>query len=103
MDPDDDEFQSLGTVLGFVPQSRVSFAAMSNQSVDHEILGRLCSRLARSVNGIIDLHGRLVLAEQVDGLFQVPFPSVSGVALYHYCTSDFMDWWLMQERFRLIK
>jgi hypothetical protein len=103
IDPDDDEMQALKPVIGFVPQARVIFAAMSNQAIDHEILGRLCAGLAHAVDGVIDLHGQLDISIEMEGLIRFPYESLSGATYSHYCTPNFMTWWLNQEEFRMVK
>jgi hypothetical protein len=103
IDPDDDEMQALKPVIGFAPQSRVLFAAMSNQAIDHEILGRLCAGLARNVDGMVDLHGQLDISIEMEGLIRFPFESLSGPTYSHYCTPEFMDWWLGQDAFQMVK
>ena len=92
----------LPDLIGWTPKDTIGLIAMCNQQVDHRLLGQICVRIARLLDGVVDFGGELDFSASVRhvGLF-----SACNVeeAKYHVGNVEFLDWWLVQPDFRMIK
>jgi hypothetical protein len=112
----------LPKVLGWIPRDCVGFAAMCNDRIDHELLGRLCITVAQKIGGIVDLSGTiptwpdLPAGEQPSAMKVVNPNGLRGtlfVASYliesgwygtkHYTDASLLESWLTSANFRMVK
>jgi hypothetical protein len=52
-------YEGLGDWLHWMPADIICFSAMSNQEIDHEIMGALCLEFAASLDGVVDFCGSI--------------------------------------------
>ena len=97
---------SLSSMTGWMPKDSVRFAAMCNQPIDHRLLGGLCLRVAKLLGGVVNFGAELDLeTKRWEGkLFVLHDQSVSGGECEcHIGTAAFLEWWLKQPNFHMIK
>jgi hypothetical protein len=103
---DDYVADGLADIIGWTPKDTLGFAAMCNRQVDHRVLGELCLRFAQLLDGLVDFDGELP-ASATHGpatLFAVPYEAENGRRCrYHVGNAEFLEWWLKQPDFRMIK
>jgi len=104
-DYSDDELEQIHSVFEIRPTCAITFAAMCNQQIDHEILARLAQTVAIKLDGFIDLNGRIELdAKDHDGLHPIRYTnSLYANTTRHCCTPDFLARYMTFEFFRMIK
>lgn len=114
--------QGLPEVLGWTPGDSITIAAMCNQRIDHELLGRLCHQLARSLVGVVDFGGTIAAGptvarerrtqpmkverpgEHAGVLFATSYLGVDGQwHANHYGDAEFLEAWLKSPDFRMVK
>ena len=116
--------------FGVYPDSTISLSAMSNQPVDHSILGEIAFALAQRLGGVIDMGGlivpRHVFLSTAD-FFNAPWSAVQssvltftdsmpGIAValtyrptperewaWHTIDAAFLQAWLCHREFHMIK
>lgn len=112
----------LPEVLRWTPRDCVGLAAMCNDTVDHELLCRLCIAVARKIGGVVDLGGtipswpdppledprtamKLVNPNELRGaLFVASYPVGEGeYCSSHYADASLLESWLKSADFRMIK
>ncbi len=96
----------LHSLIGWTPKDIVGFAAMCNQHIDHHLLAEICLRFARKLDGLIDFDGELQInSTNTPGeLLSVQYVAASGKeCIYHVGNVEFLDWWIKQPEFRMIK
>ena len=114
--------EGLSTILGWTPKAVVGFAAMLNSDEDHRDLARLCIRVVKTLGGVIDLNGPITAGPSLSStaptapLRLEPLGEGCGVLLVtsylitegrygtaHYCDVDFLERWLNDPAFRMVK
>jgi len=98
----EDGFEEL---LGWLPTDIVSIAAMCNDQIDHVLLGKLCLRLGKVLEGIIDFGGQLPTdGHKHQGLYAMPYTAAAGhECVSHVGTLKFLEWWIAQPNFGMVK
>ncbi len=79
---------------------------MCNQQKDHHLLAEICLRFAKKFDGFIDFDGELQInSTKIFGkLFSVQYVAASGKeCMYHVGNVEFLEWWIKQPEFRMIK
>lgn len=100
----EEEFAAVARIIGYTPARAVHVYAFINADVDHKILGELAVFFARQVRGLIDFGGHLGDVGVPRGtLLQVPYMAGSIPAALHVSDVTFLEWWLTQRRFHMIK
>ncbi len=104
-DYSDGELEQIHAIFGIRPTCAITFAAMCNQHIDHEILARLAQTIAIKLDGFIDLNGRIELdANDHDGLHQIRYTnSPHAEVIRHCCTPDFLARYMTFKHFRMVK
>lgn len=101
---DDYNENGVPDMIGWVPFDVVGFAAMSNRKIDHQLLAELCLYFARRLDGLIDFGGELPCRTQQGQLFSVSYESANHeVCTYHIGDVKFLEHWLKQPEFRMVK
>ena len=97
--------EDLFGLIGWQPKDQVIFAAMCNDEVDHRVLAELCIEVAYSLDGVVDFGGWLGddIAPKIGQIWAGSYESVSGRAFSHLGTPGFLEWWLQQPGFRMVK
>lgn len=97
--------EAVPEVIGWVPQDAIGFAAMCNSDQDHRILGELCLYFARELSGLVDFGAALGELTDVKGtLHKIPYEQHNGLnQFYHIGDAAFMEYWLQQPGFHMIK
>ncbi len=102
-----EEVEYISNIIGFQPKFDIGFYAMCNGAIDHKILGELTCYVAKEFEGIIDFRGNIEVETQENfqgKLFKVPYIGGAGTEFYyHICNIEFMEWWLEDYRFHMIK
>jgi Family of unknown function (DUF6368) len=104
-DYSDDELEQIHAIFGIRPTCAITFAAMCNQHIDHEIAGRLAHTIAIKLDGFIDLNGRIELdVNDHDGLHQIRYThSLYAEVIRHCCTPDSLARYMTFKHFRMVK
>jgi len=119
---DDLADEGLPEILGWTPKAVLGFAAMCNADEDHRILAQLCIRFAKALGGVIDFNGPIVAGPSLSGmepaaptrmepygegrgvLLANPYPISGGrYGTAHYCDPDFLERWMNDPAFRMVK
>lgn len=101
---DDAELATAADLLGFKPTVAVHAFAYANQQVDHRILGELALFLARKFRGLVDFGGNLGALMPPRGiLVAIPYEASTRQETFHVADVDFLEWWLQQAGFHMIK
>lgn len=119
---DDLAKEGLPMVLGWTPIGVLGFAAMCNDDLDHRLLAALCLRFAKNLDGLIDFGGTVAAGPNVSAssaapparierpqgllgvLFATTYMTHEGLyATCHYADVVFMESWLDDPRFRMVK
>jgi hypothetical protein len=99
-----EELESITPVLCFTPTCEIQISAFMNSEVDHRILGELAVFLARRVGGVVDFGGHLGhVSAPVGKLLEIPYMAGSIPAAFHVSDVAFLQWWLTQPAFHMIK
>lgn len=119
---DDLAREGFPTILGWTPKAVVGFAAMYNSDEDHRVLALICIRLVKTLRGVIDLNGSISAGPSLSRTAPAapirvePFGEGHGVLLAnsylisdgrygtaHYCDADFLERWMNDPAFRMVK
>jgi hypothetical protein len=97
--------EDLSGLIGWQPKDQVIFAAMCNDEVDHRVLAELCIDVGYLLDGVVDFGGWLGddITPKIGQIWTSPYASVSGPAFSHLGTPEFLEWWLEQPAFRMVK
>ncbi len=99
-----DELAQISDAFGVTPTSSITFAAMCNDPIDHEILARLARHIAAEFNGVIDLNGEIPLdADDHAGLHVIQYECLYKTANRHCCTPEFLDKYITHECFHMVQ
>lgn len=86
---------------GWSPQGVISYCAMSNDAVDHMLLGMLCHRSAQLLDGVIALGDLAALTRDPAVL---TFDGARPVKDHGYLVrAEFLGHWMAHPDFRLVK
>ena len=101
---DDPDLARAAHLFGFTPTVAVHALAYANQQVDHRVLGELELFLARELRGLVDFGGSLGSLIPPQGkLVAIPYAGSSGDEAFHIGDAAFLEWWLQQPGFHMIK
>jgi hypothetical protein len=87
------ELNWIAETVGWWPAERIEIAAHCNDEIDYVLLGKLCSTVARAVDGLVQL-GSHHPVEAFSGpeILHVPFESWGGAtAVDTYCVATYLD------------
>lgn len=99
------ELSQIRELLSITPTVTLTFAAMCNDQIEHEILARLCAYLAAEFDGVVDLNGPINCdsAEQA-GLYSIEYQNHLYQAVSrHICRPEFLVSYVSHEEFRLVE
>ena len=101
---DRSEVQAAEAVLGFEPAHAVHAFAYANASIDHRILGELAVFLAHHFGGVIDFGGLLgPVTSPVGRLLTIPYSGSTLGECFNIADAEFLQWWLQQDDFHMVK
>jgi hypothetical protein len=97
--------EDVSGLIGWQPKDQVIFAAMCNDEVDHRVLADLCIDVGYLLDGVVDFGGWLGddITPKIGQIWTSPYASASGPAFSHLGTPEFLEWWLEQPAFRMVK
>jgi hypothetical protein len=97
------ELTQLIHALGWLPETAIVLAAMSNQREDHAILADLGAALAERLDGMIDLGGDLPVPLG-DGVASIEYETISNrKARYLVLSPHALRRWREQSDFSMVK
>lgn len=97
------ELTELTHALGWLPETSIALAAMSNQREDHAILADLAAALAERLDGMIDLGGELQVPPG-DGVAAIEYETISDrKARYLVLSPRALRRWREQSTFAMVK
>jgi Family of unknown function (DUF6368) len=100
----DDELKAVSAAFGFTPSSAIDIFAYANSPIDHRILAELALFFTRQFDGIVDFGGNLGSVSVRSGkLVSIPYTSVSGPSAFHVSDAEFLEAWLCDPGFHMIK
>jgi hypothetical protein len=101
----ENELASVIAAVGFVPTVAIHAFAYANRETDHRILGELGLYLARRFDGLVDFGGSLgSVTAAVGTLYTIPYvDSDEPVATFHVGDAEFLESWLKQPSFHMVK
>ena len=104
-DYSESELEQFEDLLNFSPTVALSFAAMCNDRLDHEILARLCCHVATKFNGLVDLHGAINCDPAThSGIYKISYTNhLYQSAFRHVCHPGFLATYLTHDAFRMVK
>jgi hypothetical protein len=101
---DESELRTTETLLGFTPPRTVDAFAYANAEIDHRILGELALFLARQFDGLVDFGGTLGSIHAAHGtLYAIPYEGSTLAETFHVGNTEFLEWWLQQAEFHMVK
>lgn len=99
-----EELKPVEDAFGFTPTAAIHAFACANDAVDHRILAELAVFLARHFGGIIDFGGNLGSVKAHAGkLVRVPYSPGSIPPTFHVGDAAFLQQWLAEPSFHMIK
>jgi hypothetical protein len=101
---DEEERNAIRQGFGFSPVSALHVFACVNSAVDHLILGELGVFFAKRYGGIVDFGGNLGdVGAHAGKLIEIPYEANGSVATFHVADAGFLEEWLTNAAFHLIK
>lgn len=101
---DESELRTSERVVGFKPPGAVHAFAYANAAIDHRILGELALFLARQIDGLVDFGGTLGPIHAARGtLYAIPYEGSTPAETFHVGNTEFLEWWLQQPEFHMVK
>jgi Family of unknown function (DUF6368) len=101
---DDFDLRTAAALVGFHPERAVHAFAYCNDAVDHRVLGELALFLARELGGLIDFGASLGEIHAPQGtLFTITYGASTLNEVFHVSDARFLEWWLTQRDFRMVK
>jgi hypothetical protein len=99
-----EELLSIEKALGYVPTSAIHVFAFANAKIDHRILAELAIYFARRFGGLIDFGGTLgEICVATGKLFSIPYSAGSLPPAFHVGDSRFLEQWLSDPCFHMVK
>ena len=99
------ELNQIRDLMGVSPIVSLTFAAMCNDQIDHEILARLCCYTAKKLDGIVDLNGTIACdTDEQSGLYEIEYQNhLYQIVSRQICRSDFLASYISHHDFRMVK
>jgi hypothetical protein len=102
-DREEEELTQLVHALGWLPETAIVLAAMSNQQHDHSILAELAAALAEHFDGMIDLGGELPVPPE-HGVVAIEYETISDRKARYMVLSPYaLRRWREQSEFAMVK
>lgn len=99
-----EEVNTIEKAFGFVPTAVINVFAYANALVDHRILAQLGIFFARRYGGIVDFGGNLGAVKGRSGtVVEIPYLIDATPAAFHVSDVAFLEEWLAEASFHMIK
>jgi len=99
------ELSQIGELLSATPIASLTFSAMCNDRIDHEILARLCAHVGKKLDGVVDLNGTIAFdCDEQIGLYSIEYHNhLYQTVSRHICHPDFLTSFITHPEFRMVK
>lgn len=101
---EEEELAVVAQAFGFTPISAINVFAYANAPVDHRILAELGVFFVRRYGGIVDFCGNLGTVRAHSGtVVEIPYRVDGLPAVFHVSDAAFLEEWLNDAAFHMIK